>query len=46
MGEYLQRGDVQYREARWEGLQTAPDAFASMLVGGNFGKTLVVVGDE
>jgi len=46
MGDYVKRGAVQYREARWDGLASAPDAFAAMLSGENFGKTLVVVGEE
>jgi NADPH-dependent curcumin reductase len=34
---------VKYREDVWEGLERAPEAFAAMLRGDNFGKTLVKV---
>jgi hypothetical protein len=37
---------VSYREDVWEGLERAPEAFAAMLRGGNFGKTLVQVGED
>lgn len=46
MGDYVSQGRIVYREDRWEGLSQAPDAFAAMLAGRNFGKTLVVVRDE
>ena len=46
MGEYVRAGDVQYQEDRSQGLHQAPAAFARMLQGDNFGKTLVVVGDD
>ncbi len=39
-------GDLSYREDVTEGLENAPDAFLSMLEGGNFGKTLVRVGPD
>ena len=37
---------MSYREDVWEGLERAPEAFAAMLRGGNFGKTLVQVGED
>ncbi len=40
------RGDLHYREDVTEGLENAPEAFLSMLEGGNFGKTLVRVGAD
>lgn len=46
MADYVSRGLVQYREDRWQGLDQAPTAFSAMLSGGNFGKTIVVVGPE
>ena len=46
MSELVARGEVRYREDRRAGIAVAPDAFADMLTGGNFGKTLVVVADE
>ena len=46
MGAYVRDGLVQYREDRWHGLQRAPEAFAAMLQGGNFGKTIVEVSAE
>jgi NADPH-dependent curcumin reductase CurA len=36
-------GSVRYREDVVEGLENAPDAFAGMLRGANFGKLLVRV---
>lgn len=46
MADYVVDGRVQYREDRWAGLDCAPEAFAAMLQGGNFGKTIVVVDEE
>ncbi len=46
MAGWLQDGVVKYREDVWEGLENAPKAFAAMLKGGNFGKTLVRVGAD
>ena len=39
-------GRVKYRETVTEGLQNAPEAFLSLLQGGNFGKQLVRVGPD
>lgn len=41
MGEWLRDGLIRYREHVYEGLERAPEAFADMLAGRNFGKTLV-----
>lgn len=46
MSAYVRAGEVKYREDRRQGLERAPDAFKSMLEGGNFGKTIVEVGAE
>jgi NADPH-dependent curcumin reductase CurA len=46
MADYVRDGRVQYREHRWRGLDQAPTAFMAMLSGGNFGKTIVEVGDD
>ena len=43
MAQHVRSGAVRYREDRWSGLETAPEAFRAMVTGGNFGKTLVVV---
>jgi NADPH-dependent curcumin reductase CurA len=40
---WLREGKIKYREDVTEGLEHAPQAFISMLKGGNFGKTLVRV---
>ncbi len=41
----LRDGSLQYRETVAEGLENAPEAFFSMLAGGNLGKQLVRIGD-
>lgn len=46
MGEYVRAGRVFYKEDLWQGLDQAPTAFSAMLAGRNFGKTIVVVGDD
>lgn len=46
MGGYVSDGRVVYREDRWDGLAKAPEAFGAMLTGGNFGKTIVAVGED
>jgi NADPH-dependent curcumin reductase CurA len=43
MGFWLSDGLVKYKEDLWSGLDKAPEAFAAMLAGKNFGKTLVSV---
>lgn len=46
MAGWIQQGLVKYREDIWDGLERAPEAFRAMLEGGNFGKTIVAVGDD
>ena len=46
MAEWLREGRIVYREDVWNGLEKAPEAFSAMLSGGNFGKTLVAVGED
>ena len=46
MSAWVRDGHVRYKEDLWEGLSNAPAAFIAMLQGGNFGKTLVAVGDD
>ena len=43
MGQWVRDGLIRYREDVWQGLDQAPEAFAAMLRGDNFGKTLVRV---
>jgi NADPH-dependent curcumin reductase len=46
MGAWIRERRVKYKEDLWPGLAQAPQAFRAMLEGGNFGKTLVGVGDD
>ncbi len=46
MANWVRDGLIKYKEDLWPGLQQAPAAFKAMLEGGNFGKTLVGVGDD
>jgi len=46
MASWIHTGQVKYKEDLWPGLEEAPKAFRAMLEGGNFGKTLVGVGDD
>jgi hypothetical protein len=46
MADWLRDGLVHYQEDVWPGLECAPEAFAAMLHGDNFGKTLVAVADD
>jgi len=46
MSEWVRNGEIRYKEDLWSGLEKAPEAFSAMLAGGNFGKTLVHVGDD
>lgn len=46
MAGWIRDGHIKYKEDLWPGLTQAPKAFAAMMAGGNFGKTLVGVGDD
>lgn len=46
MAAWIRDGRIVYREDVWSGLERAPEAFAAMLRGGNFGKTLVAVAED
>ncbi len=46
MGAWVREGNIKYKEDLWPGLEQAPKAFRAMLEGGNFGKTLIGVGDD
>ncbi|MFW6093715.1 MAG: NADP-dependent oxidoreductase [Pseudomonadota bacterium] len=46
MAAWLRDGLVHYQEDVWPGLESAPEAFAAMLHGSNFGKTLVAVAED
>ena len=44
MTDWIATGKMHYREAMMDGLENAPAAFAAMLRGENFGKTVIRVG--
>ena len=46
MGAYVREGEVCYLEDKRAGLEQAPEVFAQMLQGNNFGKTLIAVSDD
>ena len=46
MAKWVAAGEVRYREDIRHGVETIPAAFIEMMRGGNFGKTLVQVGDD
>ena len=46
MADWVRDGLIKYKEDLWPGLEQAPTAFRAMLEGGNFGKTLVGVGED
>ncbi len=46
MTAWLKDGKIRYRERVFEGLDSVPSAFASMLSGGHLGKTVVRVGAD
>jgi NADPH-dependent curcumin reductase CurA len=46
MAGWVREGKVKYKEDLWPGLEQAPAAFQAMMTGGNFGKTIVGVGDD
>ena len=43
---WIASGQVKYREDIRQGFETIPACFGEMMRGGNFGKTLVQVGDD
>ena len=45
LAEWIDSGDLQYRETVTEGLENAPDAFLGLFEGANVGKQLVAVSD-
>jgi NADPH-dependent curcumin reductase CurA len=46
VGEYVRSGRLTYREDLRPGLEQAPEVFAQMLKGDNFGKTLIGVSQD
>ena len=46
MAEWIQAEKVKYREDLRPGIECTPEAFTAMLKGGNFGKTLIAVGED
>ncbi len=46
MGQWIQQGDIKFREDVVFGLENAPEAFIGMLQGANFGKLVVQVAHE
>jgi NADPH-dependent curcumin reductase CurA len=46
MAELLRSGRVVYHQETWQGIGSVPEAFVSMLAGGNVGKRVVQVGDD
>lgn len=46
MSVWVREGSVRYREDVVPGLAAAPEAFAGMLTGRNFGKVVVAVGED
>ena len=46
MTDWVRDGLIKYKEDLWPRLEQAPTAFRAMLEGGNFGKTLVGVGED
>lgn len=45
IGPRIASGDIRYREDIVDGLENAPEAFISMLTGGNFGKLIIKIAD-
>jgi hypothetical protein len=46
VGQWVREGRLRYREDVREGLEQAPEAFMSLLEGGNFGKLLIRVAPD
>ena len=45
MAQWVNEGQIKYREDIWEGLENAPEAFIDMMQGGNVGKRVVKVAE-
>lgn len=45
LAEWIQSGDLKYRESIVEGLENAPDAFRMLFTGENFGKLMIKVAE-
>lgn len=45
LGEWIETGEIQYRETVTDGLENAPDAFIGLFEGDNIGKQVVKVAD-
>ncbi|ARS89253.1 NADP-dependent oxidoreductase [Natrarchaeobaculum aegyptiacum] len=46
LSQFIQQGDLEYRENVVEGFENAPDAFLGLFEGENIGKQLVKVGER
>ncbi|MGO1592033.1 MAG: NADP-dependent oxidoreductase [Ancrocorticia sp.] len=46
MSGWVRSGQLKYREDITDGLENAPEVFAGMLAGANFGKTIIKVGES
>jgi len=46
LAEWVQSGEIEYRETVTEGIENAPDAFLGLFEGENVGKQLVKVGER
>ena len=46
VGPWLAQGKIKFRETVYEGLEKAPEAFAGLFKGENFGKAVVRVGPD
>ena len=46
MASWIQAGKIHYREEIVDGLEAAPKAFAGLLIGKNFGKLVIRVGNS
>ena len=45
LGEWIQSGELKYRETIGEGLENAPGAFRMLFTGENFGKLMIKVAE-
>lgn len=46
MAVWVAEGKVRYKEDLWLGIERTPEAFMALLGGGNFGKTLIGIGED